>query len=151
MLALKQGIDDTNVPTSKVSDLPRSSWCLPVLTWFLFGQTLFICWLYLWFPRETMFKKAKTRAKKKPRKRSDSSGGYNLSDVLQSPPSAGQCVLASFWSVWRPRGQLRGVISFLQHHVGLDIKFRSSRLVARALTCCCIYQTYFENLYLLKL
>ncbi|XP_052043681.1 inhibitor of Bruton tyrosine kinase isoform X2 [Apodemus sylvaticus] len=38
---------------------------------------------------ETMFKKAKTRAKKKPRKRSDSSGGYNLSDVLQSPPSAG--------------------------------------------------------------
>lgn len=38
---------------------------------------------------ETMFKKAKTRAKKKPRKRSDSSGGYTLSDVIQSPPSAG--------------------------------------------------------------
>lgn len=38
---------------------------------------------------ETMFKKAKTRAKKKPRKRSDSSGGYNLSDIIQSPPSAG--------------------------------------------------------------
>ncbi|XP_055458457.1 inhibitor of Bruton tyrosine kinase isoform X1 [Psammomys obesus] len=38
---------------------------------------------------ETMFKKAKTRAKKKPRKRSDSAGGYNLSDVIQSPPSAG--------------------------------------------------------------
>lgn len=38
---------------------------------------------------ETMFKKAKTRAKKKPRKRSDSSGGYNLSDILQSPPSTG--------------------------------------------------------------
>ncbi|ELW70102.1 Inhibitor of Bruton tyrosine kinase [Tupaia chinensis] len=37
----------------------------------------------------TMFKKAKTKAKKKPRKRSDSSGGYNLSDIIQSPPSAG--------------------------------------------------------------
>ncbi|XP_006873335.1 PREDICTED: inhibitor of Bruton tyrosine kinase isoform X2 [Chrysochloris asiatica] len=36
---------------------------------------------------ETMFKKAKTKAKKKPRKRSDSSGGYNLSDVIQSPPA----------------------------------------------------------------
>ncbi|XP_019298268.2 inhibitor of Bruton tyrosine kinase isoform X1 [Panthera pardus] len=38
---------------------------------------------------ESMFKKAKTRAKKKTRKRSDSSGGYNLSDVIQSPPSTG--------------------------------------------------------------
>ncbi|XP_005377739.1 PREDICTED: inhibitor of Bruton tyrosine kinase isoform X3 [Chinchilla lanigera] len=38
---------------------------------------------------ETMLKKAKTKAKKKPRKRSDSSGGYNLSDIIQSPPSTG--------------------------------------------------------------
>ncbi|XP_077018441.1 inhibitor of Bruton tyrosine kinase isoform X2 [Tamandua tetradactyla] len=38
---------------------------------------------------ETMFKKAKTKTKKKPRRRSDSSGGYNLSDIIQSPPSAG--------------------------------------------------------------
>ncbi|XP_003796779.1 inhibitor of Bruton tyrosine kinase isoform X2 [Otolemur garnettii] len=38
---------------------------------------------------ETVFKKAKTKAKKKPRKRSDSSGGYNLSDIIQSPPSSG--------------------------------------------------------------
>ncbi|KAF4025064.1 hypothetical protein G4228_017062 [Cervus hanglu yarkandensis] len=38
---------------------------------------------------ESMFKKTKTKAKKKPRKRSDSSGGYNLSDIIQSPPSAG--------------------------------------------------------------
>nr|XP_036850375.1 inhibitor of Bruton tyrosine kinase isoform X6 [Manis javanica] len=38
---------------------------------------------------ETVFKKAKTKAKKKPRKRSDSSGGYNLSDIIQSPPSTG--------------------------------------------------------------
>ncbi|XP_045861265.1 inhibitor of Bruton tyrosine kinase isoform X3 [Meles meles] len=38
---------------------------------------------------ESLFKKAKTKAKKKPRKRSDSSGGYNLSDVIQSPPSTG--------------------------------------------------------------
>ncbi|XP_057345363.1 inhibitor of Bruton tyrosine kinase isoform X3 [Manis pentadactyla] len=36
---------------------------------------------------ESVFKKAKTKAKKKPRKRSDSSGGYNLSDIIQSPPS----------------------------------------------------------------
>ncbi|XP_053566453.1 inhibitor of Bruton tyrosine kinase [Bombina bombina] len=35
------------------------------------------------------FKKAKTKAKKKPRKRLDSSGGYNLSDIIQSPPSTG--------------------------------------------------------------
>ncbi|XP_073923009.1 inhibitor of Bruton tyrosine kinase-like isoform X3 [Castor canadensis] len=36
---------------------------------------------------ETMFKKAKTKAKKKTRKRSDGSGGYNLSGIIQSPPS----------------------------------------------------------------
>ncbi|XP_058422695.1 inhibitor of Bruton tyrosine kinase isoform X4 [Diceros bicornis minor] len=36
---------------------------------------------------ENMLKKAKTKAKRKPRKRSDSSGGYNLSDIIQSPPS----------------------------------------------------------------
>ncbi|XP_015425779.1 PREDICTED: inhibitor of Bruton tyrosine kinase isoform X6 [Myotis davidii] len=38
---------------------------------------------------ESIFKKAKTKAKKKPRKRSDSSGGYNLSDIIQSLPSTG--------------------------------------------------------------
>ncbi|KAI5279077.1 Inhibitor Of Bruton Tyrosine Kinase [Manis pentadactyla] len=38
---------------------------------------------------ESVFKKAKTKAKKKPRKRSDSSGGYNLSDIIQSPPYTG--------------------------------------------------------------
>ncbi|XP_018425075.1 PREDICTED: inhibitor of Bruton tyrosine kinase [Nanorana parkeri] len=38
---------------------------------------------------ETVFKKTKTKAKKKPRKRLDSSGGYNLSDIIQSPPSTG--------------------------------------------------------------
>uniref|UniRef100_A0A8C9E1D2 Inhibitor of Bruton tyrosine kinase n=1 Tax=Phocoena sinus TaxID=42100 RepID=A0A8C9E1D2_PHOSS len=38
---------------------------------------------------ESVFKKTKTKAKKKPRKRSDSSGGYNLSDIIQSPPSTG--------------------------------------------------------------
>ncbi|KAM4042994.1 inhibitor of Bruton tyrosine kinase [Anomaloglossus baeobatrachus] len=38
---------------------------------------------------EALFKKAKTKAKRKPRKRSDSSGGYILSDVIQSPPSSG--------------------------------------------------------------
>ncbi|XP_058422692.1 inhibitor of Bruton tyrosine kinase isoform X1 [Diceros bicornis minor] len=38
---------------------------------------------------ENMLKKAKTKAKRKPRKRSDSSGGYNLSDIIQSPPSTG--------------------------------------------------------------
>lgn len=38
---------------------------------------------------EALYKKAKTKAKRRPRKRSDSSGGYNLSDIIQSPPSAG--------------------------------------------------------------
>uniref|UniRef100_A0A8C2I533 Inhibitor of Bruton agammaglobulinemia tyrosine kinase n=1 Tax=Cyprinus carpio TaxID=7962 RepID=A0A8C2I533_CYPCA len=38
---------------------------------------------------ESLLKKAKMRAKRKPRRRSDSSGGYNLSDVIQSPPPAG--------------------------------------------------------------
>uniref|UniRef100_A0A674JAE2 Inhibitor of Bruton tyrosine kinase n=1 Tax=Terrapene triunguis TaxID=2587831 RepID=A0A674JAE2_9SAUR len=39
--------------------------------------------------QEALLKKAKTKAKKKPRRRSDSSGGYNLSDIIQSPPSTG--------------------------------------------------------------
>ncbi|XP_054831335.1 inhibitor of Bruton tyrosine kinase isoform X2 [Eublepharis macularius] len=39
--------------------------------------------------QEALLKKAKAKAKKKPRKRSDSSGGYNLSDIIQSPPSTG--------------------------------------------------------------
>ncbi|XP_013804423.1 inhibitor of Bruton tyrosine kinase isoform X3 [Apteryx mantelli] len=37
--------------------------------------------------QEALFKRAKNKAKKKPRKRSDSSGGYNLSDIIQSPAS----------------------------------------------------------------
>ncbi|XP_006873336.1 PREDICTED: inhibitor of Bruton tyrosine kinase isoform X3 [Chrysochloris asiatica] len=48
---------------------------------------------------ETMFKKAKTKAKKKPRKRSDSSGGYNLSDVIQSPPATGFVTSGKTYSV----------------------------------------------------
>uniref|UniRef100_A0A8C8SN21 Inhibitor of Bruton tyrosine kinase n=1 Tax=Pelusios castaneus TaxID=367368 RepID=A0A8C8SN21_9SAUR len=43
--------------------------------------------------QETLLKKAKTRAKRKPRRRSDSSGGYNLSDIIQSPPSTGSVKL----------------------------------------------------------
>ncbi|XP_054676670.1 inhibitor of Bruton tyrosine kinase isoform X5 [Grus americana] len=43
--------------------------------------------------QEALFKRAKTKAKKKPRKRSDSSGGYNLSDIIQSPPSTGSVKL----------------------------------------------------------
>ncbi|XP_039603766.1 inhibitor of Bruton tyrosine kinase isoform X1 [Polypterus senegalus] len=39
--------------------------------------------------RDHLIKKAKSKAKKKPRRRSDSSGGYNLSEILQSPPSPG--------------------------------------------------------------
>ncbi|XP_042299437.1 inhibitor of Bruton tyrosine kinase-like isoform X1 [Sceloporus undulatus] len=39
--------------------------------------------------QEALLKKAKAKAKKKPRRRSDSSGGYNLSDIIQSPPSKG--------------------------------------------------------------
>ncbi|XP_019711856.1 inhibitor of Bruton tyrosine kinase isoform X1 [Hippocampus comes] len=38
--------------------------------------------------REVLFKKAKMKAKKKPRRRSDSSGGYTLSELIQSPPAA---------------------------------------------------------------
>uniref|UniRef100_A0A8C1LEF9 Inhibitor of Bruton agammaglobulinemia tyrosine kinase n=1 Tax=Cyprinus carpio TaxID=7962 RepID=A0A8C1LEF9_CYPCA len=36
---------------------------------------------------ESLLKKAKMRAKRKPRRRSDSSGGYNLSDVIRSSSS----------------------------------------------------------------
>uniref|UniRef100_A0A8C3KCX4 Inhibitor of Bruton tyrosine kinase n=1 Tax=Calidris pygmaea TaxID=425635 RepID=A0A8C3KCX4_9CHAR len=43
--------------------------------------------------QEALFKKAKNKAKKKPRKRSDSSGGYNLSDIIQSPASSGSVKL----------------------------------------------------------
>ncbi|KAL8186179.1 UNVERIFIED_CONTAM: hypothetical protein K2H54_065871 [Gekko kuhli] len=39
--------------------------------------------------QEALLKKAKAKAKKKPRRRSDSSGGYNLSDIIQSPSSTG--------------------------------------------------------------
>ncbi|XP_060608945.2 inhibitor of Bruton tyrosine kinase isoform X1 [Anolis sagrei] len=39
--------------------------------------------------QEALLKKAKAKAKKKPRRRSDSSGGYNLSDIIHSPPSTG--------------------------------------------------------------
>ncbi|XP_035484753.2 inhibitor of Bruton tyrosine kinase [Scophthalmus maximus] len=47
--------------------------------------------------RDVLFKKAKTKAKKKPRRRSDSSGGYTLSDIIQSPPAAvvSQCLVKS--------------------------------------------------------
>lgn len=38
--------------------------------------------------REFLLKKVKIKAKKKPRRRSDSSGGYTLSDIIQSPPTA---------------------------------------------------------------
>uniref|UniRef100_A0A665VK97 BTB domain-containing protein n=1 Tax=Echeneis naucrates TaxID=173247 RepID=A0A665VK97_ECHNA len=38
--------------------------------------------------RDIMLRKAKMKAKKKPRRRSDSSGGYTLSDIIQSPPTA---------------------------------------------------------------
>lgn len=38
--------------------------------------------------REILLKKAKMKAKKKPRRRSDSSGGYTLSDIIQSPTAA---------------------------------------------------------------
>uniref|UniRef100_A0A672HSF6 BTB domain-containing protein n=1 Tax=Salarias fasciatus TaxID=181472 RepID=A0A672HSF6_SALFA len=38
--------------------------------------------------KEILLKKAKMKAKKKPRRRSDSSGGYTLSDIIQSPPAA---------------------------------------------------------------
>ncbi|XP_068613172.1 inhibitor of Bruton tyrosine kinase [Brachionichthys hirsutus] len=36
--------------------------------------------------REILLKRAKVKAKKKPRRRLDSSGGYTLSDIIQSPP-----------------------------------------------------------------
>uniref|UniRef100_A0A9J8DFY2 Inhibitor of Bruton tyrosine kinase n=1 Tax=Cyprinus carpio carpio TaxID=630221 RepID=A0A9J8DFY2_CYPCA len=47
----------------------------------------------------SLLKKAKMRAKRKPRRRSDSSGGYNLSDVIQSPPPAGQLKASSVESL----------------------------------------------------
>uniref|UniRef100_A0A4W3IR45 Inhibitor of Bruton tyrosine kinase n=1 Tax=Callorhinchus milii TaxID=7868 RepID=A0A4W3IR45_CALMI len=40
--------------------------------------------------RDSLLKKAKAKAKKKLRRRSDSSGGYHLSDLIQSPTSTGQ-------------------------------------------------------------
>ncbi|KAM6995634.1 inhibitor of Bruton tyrosine kinase [Tautogolabrus adspersus] len=47
--------------------------------------------------RDILLKKAKMKAKKKPRRRSDSSGGYTLSDIIQSPPAAvvSQCLVKS--------------------------------------------------------
>lgn len=61
--------------------------------------------IYKWYAyiREIQFKKAKIKAKKKPRRRSDSSGGYTLSDIIQSPPAAGtqqhkDCLLSCHFS-----------------------------------------------------
>ncbi|XP_075410954.1 inhibitor of Bruton tyrosine kinase isoform X2 [Tenrec ecaudatus] len=48
---------------------------------------------------ETMIKKAKTKARKKPRKRSDSCGGYHLSDIIQSPPPTGFITSEKTYSV----------------------------------------------------
>uniref|UniRef100_A0A4W4HHS7 BTB domain-containing protein n=1 Tax=Electrophorus electricus TaxID=8005 RepID=A0A4W4HHS7_ELEEL len=39
------------------------------------------------FFSESLLKKAKMKAKRKPRRRSNSSGGYNLSDIIQSSPT----------------------------------------------------------------
>ncbi|KAL2084814.1 hypothetical protein ACEWY4_020332 [Coilia grayii] len=44
---------------------------------------------------EILLKKAKLKAKRKPRRRTDSSGGYNLSDVIHSPPPSGDKCLTS--------------------------------------------------------
>lgn len=44
-----------------------------------FSLSSFYCSAYL-------LKKAKVRAKRKPRRRTDSSGGYNLSEVIKSSP-----------------------------------------------------------------
>ncbi|XP_070788984.1 inhibitor of Bruton tyrosine kinase isoform X6 [Pituophis catenifer annectens] len=44
--------------------------------------------------QEALLKKAKAKAKKKPRRRSDSSGGYNLSDIIQNPPTTVHAVHA---------------------------------------------------------
>nr|XP_009933919.1 PREDICTED: inhibitor of Bruton tyrosine kinase isoform X1 [Opisthocomus hoazin] len=49
--------------------------------------------------QDALFKRAKTKAKKKPRKRSDSSGGYNLSDIIQSPAPLGSVKLGKTNSV----------------------------------------------------
>ncbi|XP_058504067.1 inhibitor of Bruton tyrosine kinase isoform X1 [Solea solea] len=45
--------------------------------------------------RDVLLKKAKMKAKKKPRRRSDSSGGYTLSNIIQSPPATAvsQCLM----------------------------------------------------------
>lgn len=73
-----------------------SLWCeanlscsVLTLLWFLFSDGL--------------LKKTKVKVKKKPRRRLDSSGGYNLSDiiqssptdVIQSPPSVGEPAYSS--------------------------------------------------------
>uniref|UniRef100_A0A4W3IIQ3 Inhibitor of Bruton tyrosine kinase n=1 Tax=Callorhinchus milii TaxID=7868 RepID=A0A4W3IIQ3_CALMI len=44
-------------------------------------------WVELELEQDSLLKKAKAKAKKKLRRRSDSSGGYHLSDLIQSPTS----------------------------------------------------------------
>uniref|UniRef100_A0A673VXE8 Inhibitor of Bruton tyrosine kinase n=1 Tax=Salmo trutta TaxID=8032 RepID=A0A673VXE8_SALTR len=57
--------------------------------------------------KETLLKKAKLKAKRKPRRRSDSSGGYTLSDIIQSPPSLQELMTSdsegSYMGVGSPR------------------------------------------------
>lgn len=56
-----------------------------------------LLWFYLF--SDGPLKKPKVKAKKKPRRRLDSSGGYNLSDIIQSSPTE---VIESPTSVGEP-------------------------------------------------
>ncbi|XP_076136323.1 inhibitor of Bruton tyrosine kinase [Alosa pseudoharengus] len=62
---------------------------------------------------ESLLKKAKLKAKRKPRRRSDSSGGYTLSDIIHSPPPSGEKCLSSgvFFGHLGPPGKANSVES----------------------------------------
>ncbi len=83
---------DSAVDCKSVSEVDHSRCEIPAetLLYGYEGQSSCIQSLLCVQSSESLLKKAKMRAKRKPRRRSDSSGGYNLSDVIQSPPTAGQ-------------------------------------------------------------
>uniref|UniRef100_A0AAX7VAX8 BTB domain-containing protein n=1 Tax=Astatotilapia calliptera TaxID=8154 RepID=A0AAX7VAX8_ASTCA len=92
--------------------------------------------------REILLKKAKMKAKKKPRRRSDSSGGYTLSDIIQSPPSLQELLTSdsegSYMGVGSPRDMQSPVF-----HERAEVNFTS-------LICCTSREAFSQYIFHIK-
>lgn len=72
---------------------------------FMYGSFVTLLWFMF---SDGLLKKTKVKSKKKPRRRLDSSGGYNLSDIIHSsptdiipsPPSLGEPAYSKVWCIY---------------------------------------------------